>query len=39
VYVTGQDSAQPPTFLCVTVIVRYKGDPLITLTRLVYNKG
>ena len=36
VYVSGQDTRQPPTFLRVTVEVRYKGQTLTRLSRLVY---
>ncbi|MFB3891501.1 MAG: hypothetical protein ACE15C_05700 [Phycisphaerae bacterium] len=36
VYVSGQDTGQPSTFIRVTVEVRYKGQPLVTLSRLVF---
>ena len=38
VYVSGQDSSQTPTFIRVTVEVKRSGDPLITLSRLVYSQ-
>ena len=37
VYVTGQDTSQPPCFLRLTVQVRYHGRAIVTLTRLVYT--
>lgn len=37
VYLTGQDSSQDPTFIRITVVVKYQGNPLVTLTRLVYR--
>jgi MSHA pilin protein MshD len=37
VYVSGQDTSQPPTFIRVTVTVAYNGAVLVTLTRLVYK--
>ncbi|RPI64114.1 MAG: hypothetical protein EHM48_01370 [Planctomycetaceae bacterium] len=36
VYVAGQDTNQPSTFLRVTVEVSYKGTPVVTLSRLVF---
>lgn len=36
VYVQDQDQLRDPSFLRVTVMVRYRGDPLVTLTRLVH---
>ncbi len=36
VYVAGQDTEQPPTFLRITVEVQYRGRPLATLRRLAY---
>ena len=36
VYVSGQDTQAEPTFVRATVEVRHGGEPLITLTRLVY---
>ena len=36
VYVAGQDTQAPPTFLRITVQVRYRGQPLVTLHRLAY---
>ncbi len=36
VYVTGQDRAQPPTFLRITVEVRHREQPVVRLARLVY---
>lgn len=36
VYVAGQDTGQDPTFLRITVQVRYRGQPLVTLGRLAY---
>lgn len=38
VYVSGQDTAEDPTFIRVTVEVKYKGDPVVTLTRLIYDQ-
>jgi hypothetical protein len=38
VHVSGQDVAQPPTFLRVEVTVEHKYSPLVTLKRLVYDK-
>jgi hypothetical protein len=37
VYVSGQDTGQPATFVRVTVTVAYNGSALVTLTRLVYQ--
>ena len=37
VYVSGQDTGQPATFVRVTVTVAHDGSPLVTLTRLVYQ--
>jgi hypothetical protein len=37
VYVSGQDVAQPATFIRVTVTVNFRDVPLITLARLVYK--
>jgi Tfp pilus assembly protein PilV len=37
VYVSGQDTGQPATFVRVKVTVAYKGAPLVELTRLVYR--
>ena len=37
VYVSGQDTGQPATFVRVTVTVAYKGAVLVQLTRLVYK--
>lgn len=37
VYVAGQDTGGPPTFLRVTVEVKYRNQPLVTLSRLVYD--
>ena len=36
VYVAGQDTGGPPTFIRVTVTVKYRDNPNVTLTRLVY---
>ncbi len=36
VYVSGQEMSEDPTFVRVVVLVKYRGDTLITLTRLVY---
>ncbi|KPK86298.1 MAG: hypothetical protein AMJ81_01590 [Phycisphaerae bacterium SM23_33] len=36
VYVSGQDVAEPATFLRVTVQVKYQGNVMTTLSRLVY---
>ena len=38
VYVSGQDTTEDPTFIRVTVEVKYKGDPVVTLTRLIYDQ-
>jgi MSHA pilin protein MshD len=37
VYVAGQDTSGSPTFIRVTVTVRYRGRPLVTLQRMVYR--
>lgn len=37
VYVSGQDTGQPSTFVRVKATVAYKGAPLVELTRLVYK--
>ena len=37
VYVAGQETSQDPSFVRVVVEVRYNGDPVATLVRLVYN--
>lgn len=36
VYVAGQDTSENPTFLQIIVEVRYRGDTLVKLSRLVY---
>lgn len=36
VYVSGQDASNDPTFVRVTVEIRYRDQVIITLTRLVY---
>ena len=36
VYVSGQDTLEDPCFIRVVVEVRYRGNPVVTLTRLVY---
>ncbi len=36
VYVAGQDQAEQPTFLRITVDVRYRGEVVVTLSRLAY---
>jgi len=36
VYLQGQDVSEDPSVMRVVVEVRYRGDPLITLTRLVH---
>lgn len=36
IYVNGQSMSEPPSFIRVTVEVRYKQQPIVTLTRLVY---
>lgn len=38
VYVTGQQTDEAPTFVRVTMEVRYENTPLVTLTRLVYSQ-
>jgi hypothetical protein len=38
VYVSGQDTGQPPTFIRVTVEVRRRGDPMVSFSRLVYKQ-
>ena len=37
VYVNGQDTGNPPTFVRVTVEVRHLGRPIVTLGRLAYK--
>lgn len=37
VYVAGQDTSNPPTFLRITVEVRYKGQVIKRISRLVYE--
>jgi MSHA pilin protein MshD len=37
VFVSGQDTSQPATFVRVIVTVSYNGSPLVKLTRLVYK--
>lgn len=37
VYVSGQDTGQPATFIRVAVEIRHDNTPLITLTRLAYK--
>jgi MSHA pilin protein MshD len=37
VYVSGQDTGQPPSFIRVSVVVKHRGLPLVTLSRLVYS--
>jgi MSHA pilin protein MshD len=37
VYVTGQSTSGPATFIRVTVEVRHNNTPVVTLTRLVYK--
>ena len=37
VYIDGQSPADPPTFVRVVVDVRYLGQPIVTLSRLVYD--
>ncbi len=40
VYIAGQDQSEEPTFLRICVNVRYHGDALVSLSRLVYaNAG
>ena len=36
VYVAGQDQSEQPTFLRVTVDVRYHGEKVVTLSKLAY---
>ncbi len=36
IYVAGQSAPDPPTFLRITVYVRYHGDVVVRLSRLVY---
>jgi len=36
VYVSGQDGSEPPNFIRVDVIVRYREQPLVSVTRLVH---
>lgn len=35
VYLPGQDNSKPPTFICVTVTVKYKGATMSRLKRLI----
>lgn len=37
VYVAGQDTGGPPTFIRVMVTVKYRDDRIVTLTRLIYS--
>jgi len=37
VYLSGQDTSATPSFIRVTVEVRYRGEPVVKLTRLVYE--
>jgi len=37
VYVSGQDASGEPNFIRVTVDVRYHGQPVVSLTRLVHS--
>lgn len=37
VYVSGQDTSEPPTFIRVNVTVTHRAVPLVELTRLVYK--
>ena len=39
VYVSGQDVSDAPSFLRVVVDVRYRGEPVVTLSRLAYALG
>ncbi len=36
VYVSGQDTDNPPTFIRVVVEIRYQDQPTVTLSRLIY---
>ena len=36
VYISGQDTSAEPTFIRITVEIRYDGQPVTTLTRLAY---
>ena len=36
VYVSGQDLSEPASFVRVLVEIRYRADPIVRLTRLVY---
>ncbi len=38
VYVSGQQTDQPPTFIRVTVEVRYESTPMVALTRLILSR-
>ena len=38
VYVSGQQTDQPPTFIRITVEVHYEGTLLVALTRLVHSE-
>ena len=37
VYVAGQETSEDATFIRIKVEVKYRGQPLVTLTRLVYE--
>lgn len=37
VYVSGQDTANLPNFVRIVVEIRYRGQPIVTLTRLIYD--
>ncbi len=37
VYMPGQDVTEPPNFFRVVVEVQYKGQPIVTLTRLMHR--
>ena len=37
VYVSGQDTAEEPTFVRVCLVIKFRGSPVVTLTRLVYD--
>lgn len=38
VYVAGQETSEPPSFIRVTVSVDYRGDTVVRLSRLVYEQ-
>lgn len=38
VYVAGQDGGEPPNFIRVTVRVDHRGDEMVSISRLVYNR-